>query len=306
MLRTPRNAPAFQNNSDKCGRLDFLVVELATFIFACMNHIQVTIASADVEEQEMYIAVMAAIGYEGFEQEEKLLRAFIPEDQFDRGMLVSLLEPMGGKFETERIMEKNWNEEWEKNFQPVVVDGFCAIRAHFHAPVEGVGHELVITPKMSFGTGHHATTFMMIQAMQQVDFRGRRVFDFGTGTGVLAILAERLGAASVLATDNDDWSIENARENVANNGCSRISVVKSEEVPEGPFEIILANINKHVIISQLPALGQQLIPGGVILLSGLLDSDFQDIENEAVNNNISISVRMAKGSWICLKTEKKT
>jgi ribosomal protein L11 methyltransferase len=270
-----------------------------------MNHIQITIASGDVEEQEMYIALMAAIGYEGFEQEDRLLRAFIPEEQFDKGMLGSLLEPLGAKFETERIKEKNWNEEWEKNFQPVVVDDFCAIRAHFHAPVAGVEHELVITPKMSFGTGHHATTFMMIQAMRQVDFGGRRVFDFGTGTGVLAILAGRLGAASVLATDNDDWSIVNARENVANNGCSCVQVVKMEEVPEGPFDIILANINKHVIISQLPALGQQFNPGGVLLLSGLLDSDFQDIENEAVKENISISVRMTKERWICLRTENR-
>jgi len=269
-----------------------------------MNYILVKITTGDVEEQEMFIALMAAIGYEGFEQEEEMLQAFIPEEQFDKGMLVSLLEPLGAKFETERIKEKNWNEEWEKNFQPVVVDGFCAIRAHFHAPIAGVEHELVITPKMSFGTGHHATTFMMIQAMQRLDFNGRRVFDFGTGTGVLAILAERLGAASVLATDNDDWSIENARENVANNGCSRIQVVNMDTVPEGPFDIILANINKHVIISQLPALGQQLTPGGVILLSGLLDSDFEDIENEAVKNNISVSERITKGSWICLKTEK--
>jgi ribosomal protein L11 methyltransferase len=159
---------------------------------------------------------------------------------------------------------------------------------------------------MSFGTGHHATTFMMIQAMQQLDFRGKKVFDFGTGTGVLAILAEKLGAASVLATDNDDWSIANSGENVTANGCSRVEVLKMDSVPAGPFDIILANINKHVILAQLSTLEQQLNTGGVILLSGLLDSDLEDIENEAVKNNISISVRMTKGSWICLKTEKTT
>ncbi|HEY6899702.1 MAG TPA: 50S ribosomal protein L11 methyltransferase [Puia sp.] len=271
-----------------------------------MNYIQVTISSADVNEQEMYIALMAGLGYDGFEQELKALHAFIPEEQFDEGMLTTMLEPFGVGFVTGRIREKNWNEEWEKNFEPVVVDGFCAIRAHFHAPIPGVEHELVITPKMSFGTGHHATTYMMIQAMQQLDFRGRRVFDFGTGTGVLAILAERLGAAEVIATDIDDWSIENAGENIANNGCSRIRVLKSEGVPEGPFDIILANINKHVILTQLRELGQQLKDGGVIILSGLLDSDFKDIENEAVRNNISVSNRMTKGSWICLKTGKST
>ncbi|MBS1661373.1 MAG: 50S ribosomal protein L11 methyltransferase, partial [Bacteroidetes bacterium] len=257
-----------------------------------MNYIQVTIASADVNEQEMFIALMAGLGYEGFEQELKSLKAFIPEEQFDKSVLQTMLEPFGVVFETERIKEKNWNEEWEKNFEPVVVDGFCAIRAHFHAPIPGVEHELVITPKMSFGTGHHATTYMMIQAMQELDFQGKRVFDFGTGTGVLAILAEKLGAAEVVATDNDDWSIENAGENIANNGCSRIRVLKSEGVPEGPFDVILANINKHVILKQLGELGQQLKQDGVILLSGLLDSDYKDIENEAVRNNISVSNRM--------------
>ena len=271
-----------------------------------MNYLQITIAATDGAQQEILIALLAEMGYEGFEQQEGSLRAYIPEEQFDAAGLDAVLALQELSYVSERIEEKNWNEEWEKNFQPVVVEDFCAIRAHFHAPITGVAHELVITPKMSFGTGHHATTYMMIQAMQHLDFPGKQVFDFGTGTGVLAILAEKLGASAVTATDNDDWSIENAGENVANNQCSRISVEKMDRVPEGPFDIILANINKHVILAQLPALGQQLKQGGVILLSGLLDSDFEDIENEAVRNNISISVRMTKGSWICLKSEKRT
>jgi ribosomal protein L11 methyltransferase len=271
-----------------------------------MSYLQITIPAADGVQQEILVALLAEMGYEGFEQQDILLRAYIPEERFDAAGLDAVLELQGLSHVSERMENKNWNEEWEKNFQPVIIEGFCAIRAHFHAPVTDVTHELVITPKMSFGTGHHATTFMMIQAMQQLDFRGKQVFDFGTGTGVLAILAERLGAASVVATDNDPWSIENAGENVANNQCSRISVLRSDVVPAGPFDIILANINKHVILARLPELGQQLKPGGVIVLSGLLDSDFEDIENEALKNNIPISVRMTKGSWICLRTEKKT
>ena len=269
-------------------------------------HIQVSIQTT--EWQEVLIALMAEIGYEGFEQEEGVLKAFIKEGAFDREALDTLLAVYGVGYTEQRIEEKNWNAEWEANFQPVVVDGFCAIRAHFHPPMPGVEHELVITPKMSFGTGHHATTYMMLQAMRGIELRGKRVLDFGTGTGVLAILAERLGAAEVAAIDNDDWSIENAQENAATNGCTRISILKQDAVErlEGPFDVILANINKHVIVAQLPALGQQLAAGGVILLSGLLIDDSEDIDNEAVKNNISISVRMTKGNWICLKAEKKT
>jgi ribosomal protein L11 methyltransferase len=267
----------------------------------------VAISIVTVDWQDVLIALMSERGYEGFEQEEALLRAFIPEENFDQEVLEELLTAHGLNYTLERIEEKNWNAEWEKNFQPVVVDAFCAVRAHFHEPISGVEHELVITPKMSFGTGHHATTYMMLQSMQGMDLRGKRVLDFGTGTGVLAILAERLGAGDVVAIDNDDWSIANAEENVAANGCERVVVLKMDRVAylEGKFDLILANINKHVIVDQLGDLAQQLAPGGVIMLSGLLQDDSEDIENEATKNNLSVSNWMTKGSWICLKTGKK-
>lgn len=268
------------------------------------NYLQITIPAADGVQQEILIALLGEMGYEGYEQQDEQLRAYVNEEQFDAEGLDALLQLQGLSYTRERMENRNWNEEWEKNFQPVVVDDFCAIRAHFHDPIPGVRYELVITPKMSFGTGHHATTFMMMQAMEKLDFTGKKVFDFGTGTGVLAILAEKLGAAEVMATDNDDWSIANAAENVANNGCERVRVVKMDTVPEGPFDIILANINKHVILAQLAHLGQQLKNDGVILLSGLLEGDFEDVENEAARNHISISVRTTRGSWICLKSEK--
>ena len=273
-----------------------------------MHHLQVTIPAADPSLQEILIALLSTIGYEGFEQQDDALQAFIPEAQFDAEALDGLLQQTPGlSYSTVRLEEKNWNEEWEKNFQPVQVEGFCAIRAHFHAPVRGVIHELVITPKMSFGTGHHATTYMMLQAMKDLDFQGRRVLDFGAGTGVLAILAERLGAGQVLAIDNDDWSIDNASENVAANHCTRITVRKSDSIPAGEsFDIILANINKHVIVSQLAVMEQQLAPEGVILLSGLLIDDIKDIENEAVKTNLTVTLKMTKGQWICLRGEKMT
>jgi ribosomal protein L11 methyltransferase len=274
-----------------------------------MHYLQITIPTTDTSLQEILIAQLSALGYEGFEQEETLLRAFLPEAQFDIASLDALLAPWQLTATQHRLEDRNWNEEWEKNFQPVVVEGFCAIRAHFHAPIPGVQYDLLITPKMSFGTGHHATTYMMIQAMQHLDFQGQRVLDFGTGTGVLAILAEQRGAREVIAVDHDDWSIENARENSINNHCTRISIVKTDTIPppaSALFNIILANINKHVILQQLYAIGQQLKEGGVILLSGLLQEDEHDIRQAAALSNLPISIVMTKGNWICLKAEKKT
>jgi ribosomal protein L11 methyltransferase len=267
----------------------------------------IAVAIVTVDWQDLLIALMSERGYEGFEQEETVLKAFIPEKDFDQTVLEELLTAHGLTYTLERIEERNWNAEWERDFQPVVVEAFCAVRAHFHEPITGVEHELVITPKMSFGTGHHATTYMMLQSLQGMDLRGKRVLDFGTGTGVLAVLAERLGAARVVAIDNDDWSIDNAQENILANGCSRVVILKEERVAnlEGAFDLILANINKHVIVDQLGDLVQHLAEGGVIILSGLLQDDSEDIENEAIKNNLSVSNWMTKGSWICLKAEKK-
>jgi ribosomal protein L11 methyltransferase len=266
----------------------------------------IEISIRTTEWQEVLIALLSESGFEGFEQDDTVLRAYVPEAHFDPAALEALLKPYGLSYEEQRIEERNWNEEWEKHFEPVIVDDFCAIRAHFHAPLPGVEHELLITPKMSFGTGHHATTYMMIQAMRGLPLQGKRVLDLGTGTGVLAILAEKLGAGEVVAVDNDDWAIANAKENIEVNECKRIVISKNSSLAEltGCFDILLANINKHVIVAELPAMGQHLRQGGVILLSGLLEDDYKDIENESVKLNFLISVRMTKGAWICLRLEK--
>ncbi|HTI08025.1 MAG TPA: 50S ribosomal protein L11 methyltransferase [Puia sp.] len=272
-----------------------------------MNYIQITIPVTGDAIREMLIARLSEFEYEGFEEQESSLQAFIPEEKFNPTELKELLAPWELPYTQDRLGERNWNEEWEKNFQPVVVEEFCAIRASFHAPIEGVEQELVITPKMSFGTGHHATTYMMVAAMRHLDLKDKQVLDFGTGTGVLAILAEKLGAARVLGIDYDDWSIENALENVSENHCRTISIQKADTTPKGQlFDIILANINKHVILQELHAIGQQLEKEGVILLSGLLHEDFSDIEKEALKSGLVLRERMARGNWICLKLGKRT
>ena len=269
-------------------------------------HLQIRIPAADVSVQEILIARLEELGYDGFLQEAGYLDAYIPEDLFDAAVVTELLSRWQLSYSRQALPDRNWNEEWERNFQPVVVGDFCALRASFHAPVRGVKHELVITPKMSFGTGHHATTHMMIQAMEKLDLKGKTVLDFGTGTGVLAILAEKLGAADVLAIDNDHWSIENAGENMIENHVKRVRVEKMDTIPASAgFDVILANINKHIILKELPSIKQQLKSGGVILLSGLLNEDFQDIENESLKADLPISERLSEKDWICLKLTKK-
>jgi ribosomal protein L11 methyltransferase len=216
-----------------------------------------------------------------------------------------LIEGTDTTITKEVIAPRNWNAEWEQNFQPVIIDGFCGIRAHFHAPLNNVQHEIIITPKMSFGTGHHATTYLMIQSMEQFDFKEKNVLDFGTGTGVLAILAERLGAATITAIDNDEWSITNAEENIALNHCSNITLSQADSLQMSTeFDTILANINKHVLIANMGGIKQHLTQGGVVIMSGLLTGDRPDIEKCAINNGLTVMDCKIKGDWMCLLFKK--
>ena len=185
---------------------------------------------------------------------------------------------------------------------PRNIDDFVAIRAGFHQPIKEVEHEIIITPKMSFGTGHHATTFMMIQQMKQIDFSGKTVLDFGTGTGVLAIVAEKLGAKKIIAIDNDDWSIENADENVKNNRCARIELRKADTASvNNDFDVVLANINKNIIFDNFSLLVKQLAPGGVILLSGLLAGDEDVVFRKSGEYSLHIIQTTVRDNWLCLK-----
>jgi ribosomal protein L11 methyltransferase len=263
-----------------------------------MNHIQVSIEAGE-DRQDVLIALLSDLQAVGFEQTATHLVAYFPENDFPSYDVSAVLD--GLIFHTTTLAEKNWNEEWEKNFDPVVVDDFCAVRAHFHPPIESVQHEIVITPKMSFGTGHHATTFMMMRGMRALDLAGKRVFDFGTGTGVLAILAEMRGAASVLATDNDEWSIRNGVENAENNGCTKVRIELNDSIPMGEvFDVILANINRNVILAHLPALKTALAADGRILFSGLMTSDGAAVVEACEALGLTLVEQNERANWISL------
>jgi len=266
-----------------------------------MNYLQVEIKTTDHSQQEILIALLDSIGYEGFEEGENFLRGFIEKEKFDEPQLIAVVKKIPYKLST--IEERNWNKEWESNFQPVIIDDFCAIRADFHQSIKNVKHEIVITPKMSFGTGHHPTTEMMIRMMREIDFKSKTVFDFGTGTGVLSILAEKLGAKKIIAIDIDDWSFENAKENFRKNNCHRIDVAKTSEIPIGKFHVILANITRDVIVNNFLQLANSLHDDGSLVVSGILADDEMEIGRLAETMNLKINGKKKIGDWISLKLQ---
>ena len=267
--------------------------------------IQLLINNFQEEQKEILIAELMMAGFEGIEEADFELKAFIQEHEFDEILLVDIKSKYSFDFTISKIASQNWNALWESNFEPVIVDDFVGIRASFHKHIAAVAYEIVITPKMSFGTGHHATTYMMVQQMCSLDFKNKTVFDFGTGTGILAILAEKMGAASVFAIDNDEWSIFNFEENIQTNQCNRIEFKKTEAIDQTKqYDIILANINKNVIIDNLQALFTIMKPDSILLLSGLLTSDEKDICEAANKFSLQQIVLIERNNWICLQFQR--
>ncbi|AQX09906.1 50S ribosomal protein L11 methyltransferase [Elizabethkingia sp. HX WHF] len=198
----------------------------------------------------------------------------------------------------------NWNEEWEKNFQPINVEDKVLIRAEFHES-QGLEEEIIIQPKMSFGTGHHATTYLMIQQMMDMDFQGKKVLDMGCGTSVLAIYAKKKGASDVLGIDIDEWAVENSRENAErNNTPMRVELGTADNLGQEKFEIILANINRNILISDIPRYVEVLEPGGSLLLSGLCFFDVDDILQVCEEQNLQLQKKLQREEWVSLLLTK--
>jgi ribosomal protein L11 methyltransferase len=270
-----------------------------------MNHIQVTFFEADQAKREELMAQlqMTGIDFEGFEETEDSLIAYMEEVHFDAGVIAELAAELKLKFETDALMERNWNAEWEKNFEPVVIDGFCSVRADFHPLPKDVLYDIVITPKMSFGTGHHATTALMMTIMRELDFKGKTVLDFGTGTGILAILAELLGAQRVLGIDNDIWSYENAVENCSRNNTGSIIIQQAilEDLGrEQQYDIILANINRHILLQYMGQMAALLTGDRLLLLSGILSEDVDIVRGTAEEKGFTYIKHRTDKNWVCM------
>ncbi len=271
-----------------------------------MNHyIQIDIPTENQQQSELLIAELSVIGFDGFLEEEALLKAFIPKEQYQSSDLLLLLSKYNLTHLLSVVEEQNWNALWESNFDPVLVDDFVGIRASFHAPLVGFEYELVITPKMSFGTGHHGTTFSVMRLMRNINCVEKRVFDFGTGTGILAILAEKLGAAKVFAVDNDSWCIENASENSLVNNCNCIDIKLLSEVPiDQKYDIVLANINRHIIEANLLSLSTIVESNGILVLSGLLKIDEVDMIDASIALGFQHQKTLQKDGWVAIQLLK--
>lgn len=254
------------------------------------------------EQRDLLLSALAEIGFDAFEEHAHGLSAFISEAEYDAAKSEELAKVFGLSFKKMVVPEQNWNALWESSFQPVMIEDFCCVRADFHPAVSGVQHELIVTPQMSFGTGHHATTRMMLTAMKDLDFSNKTVLDFGTGTGVLAILAEKMGASEIQAIDNDPWSVANAKENTERNQARviKVSLTQLEEILPKQFEIVLANINRHVLLTSMQALLQSLKFGGKLVLSGILNEDEEIIETAAQAVGFQKEKILVDGNWTCI------
>lgn len=262
------------------------------------------------EFQEILIAELAEIGFDSFLENEDGIDAYILESEFNRekfSEIIAEYQEAGQISLTEGVMPKvNWNEEWEKNYDPIEVEDLVYVRASFHESKPGFKHEIVINPKMSFGTGHHATTYQMLRHQGELDHNGKKVLDVGSGTGILAIMAHLLGARQVEAFDIDDWCVDNGNENFDLNDLStRMGLGTIREVnPIGPFDIILANINKNVLLDELRIYAGLLAPKGVLLLSGFYTEDIEDLIEVASLLGLNLLKKSSKDNWAALILQK--
>jgi ribosomal protein L11 methyltransferase len=261
--------------------------------------------------REILIAELSMMGFDSFLETEEGIDAYTLESDFDReafdAVIAQYLEDAEITLE-EGIMPKvNWNEEWEKNYDPIEVDDLVFVRASFHPSKPKFKHEIVINPKMSFGTGHHATTFQMLRHQGEVDHQGKRVLDVGSGTGILAVMAHLLGASEVEAFDIDDWCVDNGNENFDLNGLTtRMALGTIREVnPQGKFDIVLANINKNVLLDEMNIYTDLLKDKGFLLLSGFYTEDIEDLNECANPLGLELISQQSKDNWAALILQKK-
>ena len=258
---------------------------------------------------EIIIGLLSIYPFESFEEREEFMIAYIPEDELTEE-IAKEIEDVLNRFETsftiETIEPQNWNALWESSFEPVVVDDFCVVRADFHDKMENVEHDIIINPKMAFGTGHHETTYMMMAAMRNMTIASKTIFDYGCGTGVLAILASKLNSADIDAIDIEEESYDNTIENAQINSVSNINVACAtlETFDAKVYDIILANINRNVLLNSAEELNNRLNADGVLLLSGILEDDETLITEKYTASGFKVVEVYSRGYWKCIQLSK--
>ncbi|MEN9323560.1 MAG: hypothetical protein RL699_1340 [Bacteroidota bacterium] len=259
---------------------------------------------------EILVAELGELPFESFVESEFGLTAYIQKELWTASILDDLFVLQSPEFNIsytiEEIEQVNWNEEWEKNFEPIEVDGICHVRAPFH-PKTGAKYDIVIEPKMSFGTGHHETTHMMIQHLLRLDVQGKKTLDMGCGTAILAILAEMKGAQPIDAIDIDNWCYLNSIENAARNNCKHITVYEGDAslLVDQRYELIIANINRNILLADMHAYANCLVSGGILLLSGFYAEDIPFLEASCTENGMQFVSQLQRNNWVSLEFIKR-
>ena len=258
---------------------------------------------------EILIAELGDVGFESFVEHDNGVTAYIQKIEWNPNILDNLYVLGSNEFKISfsyfEVIQTNWNKEWEKNFNPIQVDNLVSIRAPFHKN-PSLKFDIVIEPKMSFGTGHHETTHMMIQHLLALDLENKKVLDMGCGTGILAIFAEKKGAQPIDAIDIDNWCYQNSLENIQRNGCNHITVLEGDSslLKQKKYDIIIANINRNILISDMKTYTECLNKNGILLISGFYKEDVIIIENEVTKHGLSFENLLQKNNWVALKFMK--
>ena len=275
-----------------------------------MNYIEYDFTVSPTEiGAEILMAELAEVGFDSFEDTPTGIKAYIPKDSWNEQILQDIYLLSNPEFtvsyQITEIEQVNWNKEWEKNFSPIVVEDLCTVRANFH-PVPNTRYDIVITPKMSFGTGHHETTYMMLQQLLPLSLEGTKVLDMGCGTGILAIMAALRGARDITAIDIDPWCVENATENVQQNNCSFITIKEGDVslIAGEQYNLILANINRNILLSDIPAYTQALLPQGLLLVSGFYEEDLPAIKEKCQEVGLTYLSHIERNRWVSAKFQR--
>jgi ribosomal protein L11 methyltransferase len=272
-----------------------------------MDYYEFQITGIPPDFTEILMAGLSGIGFESFQEEEETLCGYIPQDRYNSRKVLSYLKKhsrtSGIVYGYKLVKAQNWNALWESQYQPVTVDGKCFVRAPFHDPVKGMAYDIVIEPKMSFGTAHHETTALMITLLMREKVRKKKVLDMGCGTGVLAILAWKMGASGVTAIDNDEWAFLNTKDNILKNNAPSIAVIQGDgkDIPSGNFDLILANINRNVLLADIPEFAAHLKSDGVLLMSGFYEADLAAIVKKAKGEALRLAATESKNHWVAAK-----
>jgi ribosomal protein L11 methyltransferase len=275
-----------------------------------MNYIELQVQISP-DYTDILMAELAELGFESFVETDEGLDAYIIESDFEEQAikeLVAKYEPQTAiVYELSSLEKRNWNAEWERDYEPIEVADQVRVRASFHQPEARFRYDIVINPKMSFGTGHHETTAMMMEQQLGFDFTGKTVLDVGSGTGILAILAAKMGAVSVVAFDIEEWAVENARENAELNDCPQVTVFQgtiADVDPTERYDIVLANINRNVLLAEIPIYTNLMPETGKLVVSGFYEHDAPDIEQKAHESGLTTIQKLAKNQWTSLAFSK--